>query len=47
MYADDVQFLHQGSSDDLSELRDAVDHTVATAHKWFNDNRLQVKRHTY
>ena len=25
MYADDVQFLHQGSSDDLSELRDAVE----------------------
>ena len=42
MYADDVQFLHRDSPGDMVELRAAVEHTVATAHSWFNDNCLKI-----
>ena len=42
MYADDVQFLHQGPISDLPELQATVESTVAAAHSWFNENCLKI-----
>ena len=42
MYADDVQFLHQGPISDLPELQETVESTVAAAHSWFNENCLKI-----
>ena len=42
MYADDVQFLHQGRPNALTELKEHVEHTVTAAHCWFTENSLKV-----
>ena len=42
MYADDVQFLHQGQPNALTELKEHVEHTVTAAHRWFTENSLKV-----
>ena len=42
MYADNVQFLHQGPISDLPELKATVESTVAAAHSWFDENCLKI-----
>ena len=42
MYADDVQFLHQGQPRHILDLQQRVEHTVNTAHRWFNANSLKI-----
>ena len=42
MYADDVQFLHQGLMDKLPEFQATTQRTVATAHSWFKQNFLKI-----
>ena len=42
MYADDVQFLHQGLDSDMPELQATVERTVAAAHSWFDENCLKI-----
>ena len=42
IYADDVQFLHRSMPNDLSNLQACVEHSVATAHSWFNENCLKI-----
>ena len=42
MYADDVQFLHQGLISDLPELQPAVERTVSTVHSSFDENCLKI-----
>ena len=42
MYADDVQFLHEGEHRHIPDLRSRVEHTVNVAHRWFIANSLKI-----
>ena len=42
MYADDVQFLHQGKAQHILDLQSRVELTVNAAHRWFIANSLKI-----
>ena len=42
IYADDVQFLHLGSSSSIHELQSAVKGTLRSASHWFIQNCLRI-----
>ena len=42
MYADGVQFLHQGQPQHILDLQSSVDLTVNAAHLWFIANSLEI-----
>ena len=42
MYADDVQFLHQGKVQHILDLQSRVELTVNAAHRWFIANSLKI-----
>ena len=42
MYADDVQFFHQGQAQHILDLQSRVELTVNAAHRWFIANSLKI-----
>ena len=42
MYADDVQFLHQDTPDNLPRLQNRVQNSLEDAQRWFVENSLKI-----
>ena len=42
MYAEDVQFLHRDTLDNLAQLQTRVQTTVEKAQHWFAENSLKI-----